>query len=103
MYGGSGRPDYSSLGDWWKVITGVEDKVSSKFDNETFFGYEISFNMPFLKKPTRNAIKGGRLYQDRASPDATAPINFGPLVFTSKKTMVSTLREWRRSMNSDLI
>ncbi len=73
VYGGSGRPKYSGLDDWWKVITGVEEKIAGKFDNESYIGYEISLNMPFLKKLTRNIIKGGRLYQDRTSPDFVAP------------------------------
>lgn len=72
-YGGSGRPEYSSLSDWWKVISGVEEHAGGEFDNEVFLGYELSFNMPFLRRLTRNVIKGGRLYQDRASPDAWAP------------------------------
>ncbi len=74
MYGGKGRPSYSGLSDWWKLITGSEEKSGDpKFDNETLFGYELSFNLPFLAKLTRNVIKGGRLYQEKVSPDAVVP------------------------------
>ena len=77
-YGGSGRPGYSSLSDWWKVITGVEDRVpGGKFNNETFFGYEISINMPFVRRLSFGLLKGGRLYREHASPDTTAPWHEG--------------------------
>ena len=72
-YGGSGRPEYSSLSDWWKVITGVEDKIGGEFDNENWVGYEASLSMPFLKKLTGDRLKGGRLYLDRATDDPVVP------------------------------
>jgi hypothetical protein len=73
-YGGSGRPEYSSLSDWWKVITGVEDRVpGGEFNNQTLFGHEISVNLSFLKKLSFGLLKGGRLYREHASPDVTTP------------------------------
>jgi hypothetical protein len=74
MYGGSGLEEPSSLSEWWDLITGSKEKVpGAKIDSETFVGYDVSLNMPFLRKLTWNIIKGGRLYQERASPDASAP------------------------------
>jgi hypothetical protein len=73
MYNGSGRPDYSGPSELWKVITGEEDKLGGKFDNENFVGYEASLNMPFLRRLTRGTIQGGRIYLDRASDDTIVP------------------------------
>jgi hypothetical protein len=72
-YGGSGRPEYGGLTDWWEVISGVEDKLGGEFDNENFVGYEASLSMPFLRKLTRERLKGGRVYLDRATDDPVAP------------------------------
>jgi hypothetical protein len=74
MYGGSGLPEPSGPGEWLDLLTGAKERSRRReFDSETFFGYEVALNMPFVKKLTRDVLKGGRLYQERASPDAVAP------------------------------
>jgi hypothetical protein len=74
QYGGSGMKEPSSAGDWLDLVTGAKERSKNRaFETETFVGYDLSLNLPFLGRLTRNIIKGGRIYQERASPDAGAP------------------------------
>ncbi|GAB6072750.1 hypothetical protein JCM14244_11270 [Venenivibrio stagnispumantis] len=47
MYGGSGRPEYKSFKDYWKLITSSEDNVpGSRYDNDSYGSYDIALYLP---------------------------------------------------------
>ena len=67
MYGGSGRPEYKSLKDYWELITSTKDNVTgSKYDNDSYASYDIALYLPVKQ------FDVFKIYYEKAGTDVAA-------------------------------
>ncbi len=71
QYGGAGRPDYTSLKDWWDIITAKYENSAGVgyHDTNQFALFSVTLYTPWLSKLSFQPFKGGRLYYVYAGDD----------------------------------
>ncbi|MCS6876358.1 MAG: capsule assembly Wzi family protein, partial [Aquificaceae bacterium] len=70
LYGGSGRPTYK-LEEYPKLIVGREETVGGRFDNDSYFGYDLRFNLNVSK------FDLFELYYENNATDVESPLKKG--------------------------
>ena len=85
QFGGKGRPDYTSLHDFWELFTASKENVRSsnpeahKYDNNQLASVDVTYYMDWLKQLKFQPFKGGKLYFVYAGDDAVKPVGPGKL------------------------
>jgi len=85
QFGGTGRPNYTSLHDYWKLFTASDENVKDpnpeahKYDNNQMASIDITYYMDWLNKFKFQPFKGGKIYYVYAGDDAVKPVGPGGL------------------------
>ncbi|MEM5868293.1 MAG: capsule assembly Wzi family protein, partial [Candidatus Aenigmatarchaeota archaeon] len=70
MYGGEGRPQYK-LKEYPKLIIGRDETIGGRFDNDSYFGFDVKFDIPIKFFDTF------QLYYERNATDIESPFKKG--------------------------
>ena len=74
QFGGSGRPNYHSLHDYWNVfIAKQENEPGSRYDNNQLMSYEVVYYLNWLNRYKFQPFKGGKFYFVYGGDDAVKP------------------------------
>jgi hypothetical protein len=83
QFGGRGRPDYTSLHDFWELFTAKHENVTDSnpeahvYDNNQYASIEITYYADWLGRLQFQPFKGGKVYFVHAGDDAVKPIGPG--------------------------
>ncbi|TCK04465.1 capsule assembly Wzi family protein [Phorcysia thermohydrogeniphila] len=79
QFGGEGRPDYTSLHDFWELFTANNENVKDPrpeahvYDNNQYASIDITYYADWLSKLQFQPFKGGKVYFVHAGDDAVKP------------------------------
>jgi len=83
QFGGEGRPNYTSLHDFWELFTANNENVwdsspeAHYYDNNQYASIDITYYADWLGRLRFQPFKGGKLYFVHAGDDAIKPVGPG--------------------------